>query len=199
MADRMSWLRGLRAFRRVPSWDAAGFVLIPVLAALVTWVSGFVLPYRSSDGVISQYGLPLFWKTHSEYVGGVGFMVPVRALSTTTYSMDVFVLDLLLYAGIGYSVMLWRRIRLSLFTGIVTPMSSAWLAYATVFLSRSSQFGTWSGLPVPWVGFLYDGLFYNWIGFAIDVAFIAGLEFFAIFLYRGFRVIAIPGRTPKLS
>src|SRR5256885_3332558 len=48
------------------------FVLIPVLAALVTWLTGFVLAYRSSFGEISQYGLPLFWKTHLEYPGSVG-------------------------------------------------------------------------------------------------------------------------------
>jgi len=191
----------LCTFKRILSWQAYGFALIPVLAALVTWLSGFVLSYRSSDGVISQYGLPLFWKTHLEYPGGVGFIGPLRVpFSTTTYSLDVFVLDLLLYAGIGYSVILWRRRHLSLFMNIVTPVSSAWLAYATVLFSWSSQYGTWTnGLPVPWMGFWSDGWFYNWIGLAIDVAFIAGLEYFAIFLYRGFRVIAVPGRTPDLS
>jgi len=204
-ADRVSWLGGLFAFKRMLSWEAAGFALIPVLAALVTWVSGFVLTYRSSNGVISQSGLPLFWKTRLEYPGSVGFTGVLRVpFSITIYSLGVFVLDMLLYAGIGYSVILWRRGHQPLLRSILIPVSAAWLAYATLFFSWSSQYGTWTnGLPLPWMGFWSEGWFYNWIGFAFDVAFIAAFEYFALFLYRGFRMIVVaseavsPGPLPQ--
>lgn len=188
--ERVSWLGGLRAFKRGLSWEAAGLALIPVLAALVTWLSSFVMSYRSSNGVISQYGLPLFWKTRFEYSGYAGRFGVVSPVSFTSYSLDVFILDALLYGGIAYSVILWRQRHLSLLRSILVPVSAAWLTYATLFFSWSSQYGTWTnGLPLPWMGFWSDGWFYNWIGFAFDVAFIAVFEYFALFLYRGFRVI----------
>ncbi len=170
-------------------------MLIPVLAALVTWLTGFVLAYRSSFGEISQYGLPLFWKTHLEYPGSVGRFGVVSPVSLTTYSLDVFVLDVLLYAGIAYSVVLWRQRHLSLFRNIVIPVSAGWLACATVLFSWSAEYGTWTnGLPIPWMGFWSVGWSYNWIGLASDAALIAAFESFAFFLYRGFRVIHLPSR-----
>src|SRR5260370_15196287 len=117
---------------------------MPVLAALLTWLSGFVLAYRSSYGEISQYGLPLFWKTHLEYPGSVGFGVVRIPFSITAYSLDAFVLDVLLYAGTAYSIILWRQRHLSLFRSIVIPVSAGWLACATLLFSWSSQYGTWT-------------------------------------------------------
>ena len=185
----------LFTFKRRFSRLAAEFVLIPVLAALATWLTGFVLAYRSSFGEISQYGLPLFWKTHLEYPGSVGRFGVVSPVSLTTYSLDVFVLDVLLYAGIAYSVVLWRQRHLSLFRNIVIPVSAGWLACATVLFSWSAQYGTWTnGLPIPWMGFWSVGWSYNWIGLASDGALIAAFEYFAFFLYRGFRVIHLPSR-----
>jgi len=185
----------LFTFKRRFSLLTAEFVLIPVLAALVTWLTGFVLAYRSSFGEISQYGLPLFWKTHLEYPGSVGRFGVVSPVSLTTYSLDVFVLDVLLYAGIAYSVVLWRQRHLSLFRNIVIPVSAGWLACATVLFSWSAEYGTWTnGLPIPWMGFWSVGWSYNWIGLASDAALIAAFESFAFFLYRGFRVIHLPSR-----
>ena len=185
----------LFTFKRRFSRLAAEFVLIPVLAALATWLTGFVLAYRSSFGEISQYGLPLFWKTHLEYPGSVGRFGVVSPVSLTTYSLDVFVLDVLLYAGIAYSVVLWRQRHLSLFRNIVIPVSAGWLACATVLFSWSAEYGTWTnGLPIPWMGFWSVGWSYNWIGLASDAALIAAFESFAFFLYRGFKVIYMPSR-----
>ncbi len=186
---------GLFIFERRFSRLAAEVVLIPVLAALVTWLTGFVLAYRSSYGEISQYGLPLFWKTHLEYPGRVGFGVETIPFSITAYSLDAFVLDVLLYAGIAYSVILWRQRHLSLFRNTVLVVSAAWLACATALFSWSSQYGTWTnGLPIPWMGFWSVGWSYNWIELASDAALIAAFEYFALFLYQGFRVIHVPGR-----
>jgi hypothetical protein len=187
----------LFAFKRMLSWEVAGFSVIPVLAALVTWLSGFVLTFRSSNGVTSQYGLPLFWKTRLEYPGSVGFTGVLSVpFSITMYSLDAFVLNMLLYAGIGYSVILWRGRHQSLVRRILIPVFAAWLAYATVFFPWSSRYGTWTnGLPLPWMGFWSDGWFYNWIGFAFDVAFIAVVEYFALFLYRGLRMTDVGSRA----
>ena len=182
-------------FERRFSRLAAEVVLIPVLAALVTWLTGFVLAYRSSYGEISQYGLPLFWKTHLEYPGFAGRFGVVSPVSITTYSLDVFVLDVLLYAGIAYSIILWRERHLSLFRNAVLVVSAAWLACATALFSWSSQYGTWTnGLPIPWMGFWSVGWSYNWIELASDAALIAAFEYFALFLYQGFRVIHLPSR-----
>ena len=182
-------------FERRFSRLAAEVVLIPVLAALVSWLTGFVLAYRSSYGEISQYGLPLFWKTHLEYPGFAGRFGVVSPVSITTYSLDVFVLDVLLYAGIAYSIILWRERHLSLFRNVVLVVSAAWLACATALFSWSSQYGTWTnGLPIPWMGFWSVGWSYNWIELASDAALIAAFEYFALFLYQGFRVIHVPSR-----
>ncbi len=185
-------------FKGRPSWPAAESVLIPVLAALITWLTGFVLAYRSSLGEVSQYGLPLFWKTHVEYPGYASRFGVVSPVSFTAYSLDVLVLDVLLYGGIAYSVIHWRRKHSSLFRAIVLPVSAAWLACATRFFSWSSQYGTWTkGLPVPWMGFWSVGWLYNWVGLGSDVALIAAFEYLAVFLYRGFRVIDAP--SPRVS
>ena len=186
---------GLFIFERRFSRRAAEFVLIPVLAALLTWLTGFVLAYRSSYGEVSQYGLPLFWKTHVEYPGYASRFGVVSPVSFTAYSLSVFVLDVLLYSGIAYSVIFWRQRDISLFRCIAIPVSAGWLACATLFFSWSSQYGTWTnGLPIPWMGFWSVGWSYNWIGLASDAALIAAFEYFALFLYRGFRMIHVLSR-----
>jgi hypothetical protein len=140
----------------------------------------------------------LFWKTHVEYPGYAGRFGVVSPVSFTTYSLEVFVLDALLYGGIAYSVILWRRRQLSLFQATVIPVSAAWLALATVLFSWSSQNGTWTnGLPIPWMGLFVHGWTYNWIGLASDAALIAALEYLVFFLYRGFRVLDVP--SPRVS
>jgi hypothetical protein len=182
----------LLTFKVRLSWSTVEIVLVPALATLVTGLTGFVLAYSSTIGYgeISQYGLPLFWRTFVEYPGYVGRFGVSSPVSFTTYSSDVFILDVLLYAGIGYLIVLWRRGRVSLFRTIIIPVSSAWLACATAFFPWSSQYQAWTnGLPIPWMGFfLSRGWTYDWIGLASDVAIIAALEYFAFFLYRGFRI-----------
>src|SRR6266849_3398101 len=173
------------------SRSAIGYVLVPILAALITWFTGFVLRYHSSsEGEISQYGLPLIWKTHVEYPGYAGRFGIVSPVSFTIYSLDMFVLDVLLYGGIALSIILWRQRHMSLFRNAVIPVSAAWLTYAIAIFSWSSRNGTWTnGFPIPWMGLFIHGWTYGWIGLGSDVALIAALEYLAFFLYRGVRVI----------
>ncbi len=178
------------------SRPAIGFVNVPILAAFITWLTGFVISYHSSSqGEISQYGLPLIWKTHVEYPGYAGRFGIVNPVSFTTYSLDMFLLDALLYGGIALSIILWYQGHLSLFKNAVIPLSAAWLTYAIANFPGSSRNGPWTnGFPIGWMGLFIHGWTYNWIGLGSDVALIAALEYFALFLYRGVTMINGLGR-----
>jgi hypothetical protein len=168
-------------------------MLVPFLAALVTWLTGFI-PVWSTGSVplynfaVSQYGLPLFWKTRSDH-GPIREIESVY-LSRAFYSWDIFVVDTLLIAGVFYLLLLWSRRGSSLFQTLLIVVSSAWVAIATALYAWSSQQGVLTnGLPVPWMGLSSHGVtwYYNLMLFVVDVAFVAGIEYLVLFLYRGIR------------
>jgi hypothetical protein len=157
---------------------------VPVLAAVITWLTGLVPAYQSSYGIVSQYGLPLFWKARWALVlGGIdtsaGFLV---------YSWDVFVVDTLLYAGLGYLFIFWYWRRSFLFRNTLILVSSGWVACATALFAWSSQIEVLTnGLPIPWMGLGVYAWFYNLTLLVADMMLIAALGYLAFFLYRGIR------------
>lgn len=169
-----------------------GLVLVPFLAVLVTWLTGFA-PVWSTGGVsqsnfaVSQYGLPLFWKTRIEYDP---LMEIVSTVGTETfYSWGAFATNTLLYAGLGYLLVLWNRRDSILFRATIITVSSGWMATAAGLFAWSSQRGKMTnGLLVPWMGWTFDGIwYYNLTLLAADVVFVAALEHLVFFLFRGIR------------
>jgi hypothetical protein len=189
----------LRLLREWLSRPYVSFAVATIFAFLVTWLTGFIpILYGAPSGVLSQYGLPLVWRMHFDYPGHLGppgLLIP--AFHLTTYSWDAFCVDALLYMGIAYSVVLWIRKYYGLFWGLAIAASAAWLAFASAwpFPSWSQiQWGTpANGLPFPWMGIApFTGAgSYNWIGLGADAILFAALEYFAFFVYRGFRVIHV--------
>ena len=160
-------------------------MLVPFLAVLIVWLTGFVPVYQSRFGMVFQYGLPLSWKERwpMQYPGYVDPSVGVFV-----YSWDVFIADTLLYAGLGYLFTLWSKRRSSLFRDTLIPVSSGWGACATALFAWSSQNGSLTnGLPVPWTGLGVYVWFYNLTLLAADVVFLAGFGYFTSFLYRSIR------------
>jgi hypothetical protein len=76
---------------------AIAYLLVPLLAVLITWITGFW--GRGIYGGISDYGFPFPWKT-------VEFL-PVCNLcpEPTSYNWGFFLLDVVLYAAIGYGIL----------------------------------------------------------------------------------------------
>jgi len=70
-------------------------ILIPILAVLITWLTGFWAPIQ-----IYEYGFPLSWKGC--------LIIPTvsggNACSSNTYDWNFFLLDLVFYAAIGYGI-----------------------------------------------------------------------------------------------
>lgn len=167
------------------SSPVAELAIATVLSALAAWLGGFALNYRSEFG-LSQYGLPLAWKTQVEH-SPIIELVSVT-YSTTSYSWDALLVDVLLYIGVFYSlILLWRGRKFVLWR-VLMLVSAAWVTVTSLLYSSSSVYGSWSnGLPIPWMGVWLDGLFYNWVRLVMDVALIVALEYLGFFLYRGFR------------
>jgi hypothetical protein len=194
---------GLASFRESLWRPLAELVLISGLVALVAWVSGFFVTYHTSYG-LSQYGLPLVWKTHGQVSGSPVVSsglhplgIATAPMSFTSYSWDVFAVDLLLYFGVFYLVVLLWRGSSVLFRGVLMLVSGAWLSVIALFFSWSSTYGTWTnGLPLPWMGSWYDGRFYNWIWLVMDTTIFVSFEYLALFKYRGFRIGQTNGPIP---
>ena len=75
------------------------YMLVPVLAVLVTGVTGFW--QRTGDGTLGgtlEYGFPLPWKTSQ--------IVPTCASCSlpTSYNWVFFLVDAVFYAAIGYGI-----------------------------------------------------------------------------------------------
>jgi hypothetical protein len=104
------------------------------------------------------------------------------------YSWDVFVADVLLYAGLGYLFIFWNWRASSLFRNTLILVSSGWVASATGLFAWSSQINVLTnGIPIPWVGLGVNVWFYNLTLLLADMMLLAGLEYLAFFLYRGVR------------
>jgi len=77
------------------------YVIVPVLAVLTTWATGF---WGNPGSGPEEYGFPLPWKT----VGLVPtcFMCPLPM----SYNWGFLVLDVAFYAAIGYGVVLFHEL-----------------------------------------------------------------------------------------
>ncbi len=85
-----------------PRRFSAFYFVIPVLAVLTTWTTGFW--GRVGNGA-TEYGLPLPWKT--EQIVPTCNMCPLP----TSYNWSFFILDIAFYTAIGYViVLLYTRI-----------------------------------------------------------------------------------------
>lgn len=125
-----------------------GMALVPFLAVIATWLTGFVQVYQSVFGFVFQYGLQLSWKTRwpMQYLGYTDHSVGIFV-----YSWDLFTADALLYAGVGYLFILSSMRESSLFRNTLIVVSSAWVACATALFSWSAPNGSLTdGLPVAW-------------------------------------------------
>jgi hypothetical protein len=180
---------------RIPTSTAVWFLAVSLVGAAFAGLSGLVLVYSTQFLGSQQYGLPLVWKTRLERNcggGGGPLDILLGCFSITTYQWAYFIFDALFYMGIGFAATLLSMRRLSLFAGVVIPVSATWITWAIAFfVSGPSQPGTWTnGLPIPWVGLFDDGWTYSWVGFTIDVALLAFLEYVLFFVYRGLRITA---------
>ena len=96
-----------------PRRFSAFYFVIPVLAVLTTWTTGFW--GRVGNGA-TEYGLPLPWKT--EQIVPTCNMCPLP----TSYNWSFFILDAAFYAFIGYGIAflysrrVWKN-RISSWTG----------------------------------------------------------------------------------
>jgi len=79
------------------SYRSVCYVLVPVLAVLVTWATGF---WESAGNGTLEYGFPLPWKTSQ--------IVPTCSSCSlpTSYNWAFFSLDIVFYATIGYAIVL---------------------------------------------------------------------------------------------
>lgn len=156
---------------------------------MFTLTSGLFLTYHPGEGIF-QYGLPLVWKTQLESPGGGTSLGALRGPSSiTTYSWVAFILDVLLYVGAYYSLTVWGSRFPRWLRHVSIPVSGAWLSVLALTFSWSSNYDTLTnGLPLPWMG-LYDGWSYNWGWLTIDILVIAGIEYLAIFLYQGLKIV----------
>jgi len=80
-----------------PRHFSALYFVIPMLAVLTTWTTGF---WGHVGSGTTKYGLPVPWKT--EQIIPTCNMCPLP----TSYNWGLFILDAAFYAAIGYVIVL---------------------------------------------------------------------------------------------